>query len=311
MPYADLKRSLEDVAFTTPAPFSEDGQDVRYDKLAEHASWLTQQGASVLIPCGNTGEYYSLTNQERKAIVERTVGTVGDDVTVVGGAGGSLAHVKKLVSDYEAVGADAVMIMDPSHTYIHQQGLIEYYKEIARATDLGVVLYKRSDLLTLDALSKITTLENVVAVKFAVNDINEFAKTADELSDDVVLSTGIAERFTPSFTLEGATGYTTGIGAFTPKTALDLMEALESKNWDRAKKIRDVVRPYEELREEPGPNNTHTAANNVPAIKYGMELAGLYGGPVRLPLIDLDEDDKDRAKRIYEQITRLNAEPKP
>lgn len=303
MNYESLKQYLRGVAFTTAAPFSEDGAEILHDELARNTEHITGAGGKTLIPCGNTGEYYSLTRDERIAMVETTVETVGDDGIVIGGVAGSTKSAIDLIEDYENVGADAVMVHDPDHTYIHQQGLVEYYRRLAESTDLGIVLYKRGPELSLSVLQELAPLDNVIGLKYAVNDIKGFSEAVDALSDDIVLSNGIAERFAPAFALEGSEGYTTGIGSFVPEVSLALMEALRREDWDRARELRDLARPYEDLREESGPDNSLSAANNVPAIKYGLELAGLYGGPVREPIIDLSETNKRRAEDYYERLT--------
>lgn len=303
MSYETLKKNLRDVAFTTAAPFSEDGEEMLYDELERNTRAIMDAGGRVFIPCGNTGEYYSLSEKERIGMVRTTVETVGDDGTVIGGIGGSTKSAKQRIDAYADAGADAIMVMHPSHTYIHTQGLVEYYRELADHTDLGIVLYKRGPELSSSVLDELSTIDNVVAVKFAVNDIAAFSKAVRTTSGDIVFSTGIAERFAPAFALEGAEGFTTGIGAFVPEVAVKLMEALRENNWERALRIRDLVRPYEDLREEPGPDNDLVAANNVPAIKYGIELAGRYGGPVREPIVELSDENKRRASKYYDQIT--------
>lgn len=303
MSYETLKENLRDVAFTTAAPFSEDGEEMLYDELERNTRAVMDAGGRVFIPCGNTGEYYSLSEEERIGMVRTTVETVGDAGTIIGGVGGSTKAAQQRIDAYADAGADAVMVMHPSHTYIHERGLIEYYRKLADHTDLGIVLYKRGPELSLSVLDALSTIDNVVAVKFAVNDIASFSKAVRTTSGDLVFSTGIAERFAPAFALEGAEGFTTGIGAFVPEVAVALMEALREKDWERAMRIRDLVRPYEDLREEPGPDNDLVAANNVPAIKFGIELAGRYGGPVREPIVELSEENKHRAEDYYDQIT--------
>lgn len=303
MNYESLKQNLRGVAFTTAAPFREDGDELLLDQLTRNTEHILDAGGKTLIPCGNTGEYYSLTREERIAMVETTVDTAGDDCAVIGGVAGSTKEAIELIEAYDRVGADGVMVHDPDHTYIHQQGLVEYYQRLADSTDLGIVLYKRGPELSLPVLEELAPLENVVGLKYAVNDIKGFSEAVNALSDDLVLSTGIAERFAPAFALEGSEGFTTGIGSFVPEVSLALMDALQREDWERAREIRDLARPYENLREEAGPENNLVAANNVPAIKYGLQLAGLYGGPVREPIIELSEADKRRAEEYYEQLT--------
>ncbi|MFA9517070.1 dihydrodipicolinate synthase family protein [Halopenitus sp. H-Gu1] len=308
MQYQRIKSDLRGVAFTNPTPFDEHGEEIRHDALADNVRHVVDAGGRVVIPCGNTGEYYSLTDDERIAVVETVVEAIGDEATIVGGVGGSTKTAIELAAAYEDVGADAIMIMNPGHTYQHQVGLIEYYRKIVESTDLGVILYKRGPEVTLDLLAEIADYENVVGMKYAVNDVKGFSEAVSTIDSDVVWSNGIAERFAPAFAIEGAEGFTTGIGNFVPEQVLALMDALKAEEWDRARALRDLIRPYENLREESGEGNDLSAANNVPAVKHGMELAGLYGGPVREPIVELSDADRRRSEEYYERITTATDE---
>lgn len=302
MSYDELRECLRDVAFTTATPFSADGNQVLHKELEANLGRLYDDGARTVIPCGNTGEYYSLSQAERIAVVQSTVDALPDDATVIGGAGGSTKNAIELLDAYEAAGADAAMIMYPRQTYIHEQGLIDYYRTLAEATDLGLVLYKRGPLLTETVLDALAPLENVVAVKYAVNDVTQFSRLVDTISGDIVWLNGVAERYAPSYALEGADGFTTGIGNFLAKPVLALSRALDDDDWSRAKTIRDALRPYEDFRDETGGAPAFGSAKNVPVVKYGMDIQGMYGGPVREPLVALSDDDQDRVERYLDRI---------
>lgn len=302
MSYEALKERLRGVAFTTTTPFSEDGDEILYEELKQNARMIDEAGGELFVPCGNTGEYYALTDEERVGVVRATVEAVGDSNAVVAGIGGSTKTVLQLAEQYQDAGVDAIMVMHPDHTYLHERGLLEYYRRIVDGVNCGVVLYKRGSELTEDIIADLSTKDNVVAVKYAVNDVKSFSCAVENVPGDLVWSNGIAERFAPAFAIEGAEGFTTGIGNFIPVATLALMDAIRDEDWERAKHVREVLRPYEDLREETGANNAVSAANNVPAVKYGMDLAGLYGGPVREPLVTLSEEDKERAERYYEDI---------
>lgn len=308
MAYQQLKDRLRTAGFTLPTPFTEDGTAVNHDALEANVTFLRDAGASLLIPCGNTGEYYSLSNDERVGVVETVADTVDDSATVIGGIGGSTKNALSLLERYEAAGVDGVLVMYPRHTYVHEDGLRSYYERIADATNLGVVLYKRGPRLSLENIAALSKRENVVCVKFAQNDVELFGKAVSETPGDVVWSTGVAERFVPAYTLEGATGFTTGLGNFAPEPVLALAEAVQAGNLDRVKRIRDALRPYEDLRDETGTDNGFEAANNVPAVKYGQELAGLYSGPVREPLVELSEEAKTRCRQYFQRMTERPTE---
>lgn len=300
MGYETLRDDLRGVAFTTATPFSGGGID--REAIGENVRALAAAGADLFIPCGNTGEYYSLSDDERTAVVEETVAASGAG-TVVAGAGGATGEAIDLIDAYEDAGADAAMVMYPRHTYIHEEGLIDYYRKIADSTDLGIVVYKRGPLLSERVLKALADIENVVAVKYAVNDVTEFSRLAATISGVVWLN-GVAERYGPAYALEGAEGLTTGIGNFIPGPVLALSDAIEAGDWDRAREIRDLLRPFEDLRAEPGGGPAFGAAKNVPAVKYGMDLRGLAGGDVREPLVELAEADRERVEEYLDRVER-------
>ncbi|WP_276256411.1 dihydrodipicolinate synthase family protein [Halomontanus rarus] len=300
--YSGLRESLQSVSFTLPTPFSGDCERVLYEQLEENARTLYDEGARVFIPCGNTGEYYSLSQDERIDVVRSTIDAVPEDATVVGGAGGSVKNAVELLEAYEAAGADAAMIMYPRHTYVHEQGLIEYYRTLADATDMGLILYKRGQLLSEVVLDDLSQLENVVAVKYAVNDVKEFSRLVETVSGDVEWLNGVAERYALSYAIEGADGFTTGIGNFVPQPVLALKSALSAGEWDRAKEIKDALRPFEDFREEQGGGVAFSSAKNVPVVKHGLDLQGMAGGPVREPLVDLSADDRERVEQYLDRI---------
>ncbi|WP_436925635.1 dihydrodipicolinate synthase family protein [Halosimplex amylolyticum] len=312
MSYDELRESLRSVSFTNATPFSEDGDRVLTERLAENVRALYDEGARAFIPCGNTGEYYSLSQSERKAVVRTTTEALPADASVVGGAGGSTKNALDLLEAYESAGADAVMIMYPRHTYVHEEGLIDYYRTLADATDMGVVIYKRGPLLSETVIDELSRIENVVAVKYAVNDVKQFSRLVETVSGDVEWLNGVAERYALSYAIEGADGFTTGIGNFIPRPVLALDDALTAGDWGRAREIRDALRPLEDVREEAdGGGPAFGAAKNVPVVKHGLDYQGLYGGPVRAPLVELSAADRDRVERLVESLDDVAALTEP
>lgn len=301
--YEQLKAGLENVAFTLTTPFTNDGAAIASGKMRENLEFLEQNDVELYVPCGNTGEYYSLTDEERVESVQITAETVSDGSMVLAGAGGSTGHVIDLAHQYEAVGASAVMIMHPGHTHIHEQGLVAYYRKIMEAIDLPIVIYKRGPELSRKVLVKLSADEGVIGIKYASSDITEFTAMVQRADSDVVWINGLAERYAPAFALEGATGFTTGIGNFLPKQSLELFSAIESSDWSRATAIRNELSALEEIRDGTGSGNQLGSANNVPVVKYGMEIADLYGGPVREPLSPLDSEAANQVENNYDAIT--------
>lgn len=302
VPYDRLQNAFRGVNFVTPTPFSDDGETVKHNRVRENASALQRRGARLLIPCGGVGEYYSLSTDERVNVVQETVEATDDETYVIGGVSGSQKNARELVNRYERAGADGIMLIFPHFPGMHEQGLRQYYESVIESTDLGVMIYLSDSRLTRNVLEDLVLLDNVVAVKYALNeDIRKFIRTR-EISNDVVWVNGNAEEAAPAMAIEGAEGFTTGIGNFVPELSLSLMETLREEDWARARRIRDLAVPLQRLRQEPGEGNSIPGANSVGVVKHGMNIAGLYGGPVREPHVYLTEADRQRVETYYDTI---------
>jgi len=310
MSFENLKDDFRGVNVVTTTPFSDDGDQILYDELRENVSFLVESGIDLIIPCGGTSEIANLTVEERCNVVEATVDAVGDDGSVIGGVEGNVRDAEYLIHEYEDIGVNGVLIRPAGHPACgpHQQALLEYYRSLASATDLGVMVYKQDPLATREMISELYELGNVVAVKYK-GGVTDFTETKSVLPNDIVEDlvwvNGRAELRAISFGIEGSPSFTTSLCNFAPEACLSLFEAMENGDWARAREIRKVVRPYAELCNETGADNSIPGANRVAAVKFGQELAGLYGGPARAPVLsELSEEDKERAREYYERIQR-------
>lgn len=299
----DLPSALRDVAVGLLTPFDKaDTDQIRYDELSNTAEWLYGEGIRLFLACANISEYHSLSHEERIESVRVPCEALPDDATVLGGAGGSTKTAIDLAQQHEGNGADGIMVMPPDHIFKHERGLVEYYRRIADAVDIGVVPYVRGFEATTETISTITNHENVVGVKWAIPDIEQFSACVSAAGDDVVWVCGMAEPPAPAYYLEGAAGFSAGVTNFEPRLGLAMFDALESGAYQRARSLRDLSIPFMNLRDERGEANIYAGANSVPVVKSGLEFAGQYGGGVREPLVELSAVDRKRARTYYDEL---------
>jgi 4-hydroxy-tetrahydrodipicolinate synthase len=296
MAYESLKEDFRGVNLVTATPFTEDGADVRYDAVAANAREAATAGIGLFIACGGVSEYYSLSTEERVGVVEATADAVGGEASVVGGVGGSTKNAVDLIDRYEDAGADAVMVMFPQRPGLHRDGLVPHYRQVIESTDLGVMLYKKDPRLDTAILADLGGYENVVAVKHALGDLDDFVGDINDVDADLVWVDGSAEVPAVGFGVEGAEGFTTGIGNFVPELAVALMDAIDRRDWERARDLRELARPFQKIRGEvPG-------STGVGVVKHGMEVAGYDGGPVRPPLKPMAPEYRERVEAAYEAV---------
>lgn len=298
-----VQEHLRGVAAGLLTPFDEHG-DIDHWKIAENARSLYESDVRTFLAAANISEYHSLSQSERVQVTASSVDALPSDACVLAGVGGSTTDAKELVREYARIGVDALMVMPPDHTYLHERGLLDYYRSLAEETELPLVPYVRGFDPSVTYLADLTRLESVVGIKYALKDPVKLGAAINQGAEDVVWVDGLAEPYAVAYWAEGIEGFTAGVSNFRPEVGLALFKALTDGNWERARALRDICLPYQQFRDRSGEHNTIDGAVSVPAVKKGLDLAGLHGGTVREPIRPLSAEEEDDAERIYDQLDR-------
>lgn len=279
MDISPLKAALADVVAIPVTPFAEDGSiDVPAHRVLLRR--LLDGGVRIVTPNGNTGEFYALTPDERRTVTELTVEEAGGRATVLVGVGHDVPTAVAAAEHARDTGAEMVMVHQPVHPYVSQDGWIDYHRAIAEAVpDLGVVPYIRNPLLAGEALAELAdNCPNVIGVKYAVPDAARFGAFARDAGlERFVWVAGLAELYAPSYFATGATGFTSGLVNVAPGVSLGMLEALRAGDYTAAMKVWEQIRRFEELRAD------RQSANNVTVVKEALASLGLCRRDVRAP----------------------------
>ncbi len=126
------------VALVTPFH----GGKVDFETLDELIEFQLENGIDAIVPVGTTGECPTLSHEEHKQVIERTVKTVAGATRVIAGAGSnSTAEAIELTTFAKKVGADATLQVCPYYNKPTQEGFFQHFKAIADEVDLPIVLY--------------------------------------------------------------------------------------------------------------------------------------------------------------------------
>ena len=298
MDHEKLAKRLRTVHAINVTPFRED-RGVDYDLLERNIEFLIASGLDVIVPCGNTGEFYALSVEEARAVTRFVVERVGGRTAVLAGIGYDLGTARGMALAAQEAGADGVMVHQPVHPYLMTEGLIRYYAGIARSVEIGVVLYARHEAIDREVLSRVADIENVLAIKYAINDPPRFADLVQTVEAPVVWVCGTAEMWAPFFFAAGAEGFTSGLVNIAPEMSLAMLDGLRRGDAEAVRAVWRRVAPLERLRAR-----NHNA-NNVSVIKEGMNLVGLPAGLVREPLGALGEADRRELVEILRSWGKL------
>ncbi|MEE1800232.1 MULTISPECIES: dihydrodipicolinate synthase family protein [unclassified Streptomyces] len=280
--------ALADVVAIPVTPFTADGT---IDTAAHRALLrrLLDGGVRTLTPNGNTGEYYALGPDERRAVTELTVEEAAGEAAILVGIGLEVPTAVAAAEHARAAGAGMVMVHQPVHPYVSQDGWIDYHRAIADAVpELGVVPYIRNPLLSGETLARLGELcPNVIGAKYAVPDAARFAAFARDAGlERFVWVAGLAELYAPSYFAGGATGFTSGLVNVAPAVSLGMLEALRAGDYAGAMKVWEQIRPFEELRA------AHQSADNVTVVKEALAALGLCRRDIRPPSRALPEEQR-------------------
>ncbi|MDQ0338102.1 4-hydroxy-tetrahydrodipicolinate synthase [Caldalkalibacillus uzonensis] len=294
MDFKSFSKQLETIAAITITPFDSKTKEINWEGVRENINFLVNNGVKVIVPCGNTSEFYALTLDEAKEEIKRTVEIVNGRALVVAGIGYSLKTAIELGKYAEEVGADCVMIHQPIHPFVTNEGVLSYYQQIIDAVNIPSIVYWKDPSLSDDVLKQLAHCERIVGVKYAINDLPRFAKLVQEVPNhhNITWICGTAEKWAPFFYFAGAKGFTSGLINVAPQKSFDMLHALQNNDQFKVWEVwRETLR-FENLRAK------YNNGNNVVVVKEAMAQIGLKSGVTREPVNPLSEEDRRQVIEI-------------
>jgi 4-hydroxy-tetrahydrodipicolinate synthase len=262
-------------------PFTASGA-LDVDGAAELASFLVDAGSDGLVISGTTGESPTTSDEEKDRLLRAVVEAVGDRATIVAGVGTyDTAHSLELAQAAEKAGASALLAVTPYYNKPPQEGLLAHFRAVADATGLPTMLYdipgRTGMAIETETLIRLAEHPRIVAVKDAKGDLKGTAIV--RARTDLAYYSGEDVLTLPLLSL-GAVGV---VGVPTHVAGREIQQMIEAFDAGDATRARDLH--LQLLPVTTGFFRTQA----VILTKAALRLAGLPGGPVRLPLVDATE----------------------
>ena len=267
-----------------------------------NAGFLIENGAGFLMPMCGTGLVYDATLEEYETAVGTVVDQARGRAAVVPGIGPGYGRSLEMAAIARSAGAAGVMIM-PVVGPASDNGARAGLEAIARAVRLPVLLYQRRlDIMPVDHIVELCGLDQVVGLKYAVDDISAFGRIAERAGSRAAMVCGMAEDPCIEYLEAGAVGFSSGMANFVPRMSLELFRAFRAGETAAAARLRAEMVPFEDLRGE------DSARYSSSALHAAMEYAGLSGGPV-IPFAEpVAEADLPRLHGMMDRLLGLESQ---
>jgi 4-hydroxy-tetrahydrodipicolinate synthase len=267
--------------------------------LERNIGFLLSCGIHGIVPCGSTGESATLTFEEHEKVIEITVDKVNGKIPVLAGSGSNnTAEAVRLTKAAKDIGADGVLVISPYYNKPNRSGLIKHYTKLADL-DVPVVMYnvpgRTGQNLEPDLVAELARHPNIVAIKEASGNIGQISRIIEETQDDDFVVISGDDNITLPIMALGGVGVISVAANVDPKRMVALYESMKQGDYQKALVLHYALSPL--LRA------MFIDTNPIP-VKKAVELLGMAGGPVRLPLDDLDEKKTEQLRKILATIPK-------
>lgn len=192
------KFAMTDIKGVIPAMLSFFNQEENLDLSCTErmVDFMIDHGADGFYLTGSTGACFTMTAEERNAVVKTVVQKVNGRVPVIVHVGdiGTKKSIELAKYAYEA-GADAISSVPPFYWKFSKEDIYRYYKDIAEETPLPMVVYniQLAGLMDMDLILRLTDLPHVQGLKYTARSHDEMGYLKEKLGKDFMIYSGCDE----------------------------------------------------------------------------------------------------------------------
>ncbi len=280
-------------------PMNEDGS-VNYEEFGRFIDFQIENGTDAIVVCGTTGESSTLKVVEHNEAIKWCVEYVNHRVPVIAGTGSnSTACAIEISKEACDAGADALLLVTPYYNKTSQRGLIAHYTAIHDATNLPIILYNvpsRTGLnIAPETAYELSKLPRINGIKEASGSLEQIEKIHELCGDELNLWSGNDDQIYDLME-RGGNGVISVLSNICPQETHDIVQKYLDGDKEGSKALMDK---YMKLAK-----SMFVDVNPIP-VKEAVSLIGFNAGPVRMPLIEMDEKNKAYVKETMEEYGLL------
>lgn len=286
--------SLRGVFPPIPTPFDAQGE-VAYGALRENLARWNQYDLTGYVVLGSNGEAVYLDWEEKLQVLRTVREAIPSGKRLIAGVDcESTREAVRFVQAASDVGADAALVVTP-HYYTNRmtsESLVRHYHAVAEASPIPILIYNVPAYTHLDidaaAVARAAEHPRVIGMKESGGNVVKMGDVVRLAPAGFQLLAGSAGFFLAGLTV-GAVGGIMALANIAPRELLDLYRLFHEGRMEEAAALQRRMIPA---------NTAVTSRFGVAGVKAALDMLGYYGGPVRAPLLDLRDDERQALRAI-------------
>lgn len=283
-------------------PFTEQ-DEIDFDSLRIMIDYVIDNGVDSILIGGSTGEYHTMSLEERKTVIEKGCAFVAGRVPVLAGVGTPTAKGTIELANFAAdCGAAWGLVLPPYYAPTTMEGNKEFYKEIATNSRVGIVMYNNPSatnvLLPPEFIAELAAEENIVGLK----DTDDLAHTCEVISltkdiADFGILQGFDSLVLPALSVGAAGGFAVLMNAL-PKEYAEMYRLTKESRWEEARELNLKMMKLQfcmECEPYPGP------------VKAMLRAMGYPAGELRKPIVECSEVLR---KEMFDELKKFGYDVK-
>jgi 4-hydroxy-tetrahydrodipicolinate synthase len=280
-----------------PTPF-EHNESLDIEGLKAVTRYVVTSGVQGIMTTGGTGEFPSLTREEKREVIRTVAAEVNGKVPVIAGtAACSTRETIALSLDARENGADAVIVTPPYYFRLSQDSLYTHYCELVDAIRFPVVVYNNpiytGNNLSPELIGRLADIDLVIGLKQSNSDLGKLVEVIRIARGRISICTGIDSQFYAVLCVGGDGVFSTS-AAVVPREMESIYTKFVEKDYASAQKMHWKVQGLNRYLEyDPG---------YVSPCKEALNLLGIRVGKVRRPLPDVTESEREGIRSALSEL---------
>jgi 4-hydroxy-2-oxoglutarate aldolase len=292
-----MTKNLNGIFPPVASPFDPAG-DLLIDRFKENLDrWMEYRLAGLTV-LGSNGESPYLSDQEKLLLVREARSHIPGSRTLIVGSGRESTRLcVDFVQKVADLGADFALIGTPCYfkSRMTDDSLYAHFLTVADRSPIPILIYNVPQFTGVSTsaslIQKLSAHENIAGIKESSANLPLQAEIRRRTPRRFQILVGSAPTLLASL-IQGACGGIVAIAGALPGATVELYETFAAGDWKRSAVLQERLSP---------PAAAVTTLYGVPGLKAAMDLLGLFGGAPRLPLLPLDEKQREAVGSIFRE----------